>query len=203
MSSSIGIAARIAAGALLLAAGSAQAAVFNPGFELGNFVGGDDVVKSGNTLTLKAAVTDYINQDGFNPITTTTVLTVLADASAPFKTVDPGIEWQFGAGTFDVDQGGTTLLEGTFSSLLLTTNGNFSAALTYTGGTLQGSFTGGDLVGSVFDSGFAPSQLLSADLTQDFTMEGVTSSKLGPVPVPPALVLFLPALGGLLAFRRR
>lgn len=191
--------------AALMLAGSVHAdVIFNPGLELGDFAAGDDIVKLADTLTLKAEVIDYITPSGFEPISVETVLTVVVDASAPVRTADPGIEWQFGGGTFDVDQGGVTLLEGTLDAFFLTTNGNFAAALSYTGGTLRGAFTGGDLVGSLFDSGFSPMQYLGADLGADFVMDGLTSSKIGPVsfpvPAPSVLVLLIPALA---AFRRR
>lgn len=190
-------------GALVLMFGSsAVGATFTPGFELDDWAGGDDIVKSGNVLTVNAIASFYLNGvDAPQPVTNT-LFSMTIDATSPTQPGGFGTPiWNFGTGTFDLTQGGDLLLTGTVDSFTLFTTGSFAANLSYTGGSLQGAYTGGSTEGGILQTNLANPVL--ADLTADFTMDGIESAKLGPVPVPPALALFLPALGGLLAFRRR
>lgn len=111
-------------------------------------------------------------------------------------------DYDFNNGTLSVINGGSTpLLTATFSNLVLETGVGttvfFTAPLTYTGGSLAGDLSGGELLGSfLLSSG-------TTNLSQDFTGATLTAKAGAVVPPPGSLLLLLGGLGGLTAFGAR
>jgi hypothetical protein len=192
------IAARLGAPLVVLLLGAAQgaAALTFPAVEvLDPSTAPAALVSDGTTLTIDASAPTTL-LDATTPLDPIGATFSMAVDATGASAVGGGF-WQFGPGTFSVADGVQTYLEGTLDAFFLSTGGDFSASLTYTGGSIAGGIGSGEFSGTFFVTG-------PTDLSGAFTMDGLVA-KLGevaPVPVPPALLLLGPALLALLRFRR-
>jgi hypothetical protein len=105
--------------------------------------------------------------------------------------------------------GNAPLLTATFSDLVMQSCGTpllefaiASSPLTYTGGSLAGSFSGGELVGSFTVINYTANALGTADLSQSYTGANLTAKVGAVVPLPSAASLLLSGIGGLGALAR-
>jgi hypothetical protein len=171
----------------LFAATSASAAIVFPALEL-------------NPVTVSGTASG-ITMTGVAPYTLSDNATILTD-------LNPDLTFSLtsdaaGAGTLQIDGG--SALSATFSNLSIVHSFgggvSWNADLTYTGGSLTGSMTGGRVEGGFAGvSGFTMGQSL---LGQDFSASGGIAKIGAVVPIPPAVWLFGSGLLGMAGVARR
>jgi len=179
---------------LVLAPAVASADVVKPYLAVDNLAGDTGVAKSGSLLTMDGTA--------FTLITTGAPIDIADEPfalAATFVSDDGFGSYTFGSGTLNIG----TLLAATFSSLTVESLGfgvgNFFADLTYTGGSMKGSYTNGRVEGSFFGA-------TTDNFSGNFTAADLTAVAVGqvqPVPVPAAGWLLGSALLGLAGLGRR
>jgi hypothetical protein len=135
-----------------------------------------------------------------------TTFTLNATYSAALTAADghPG-SYDYGNGMITIGAAGNApLLTATFSDLVMQSSGTSlleyaiaSSPLTYTGGSLAGSISGGELVGSFTVTNYTVNALGTADLSQSYTGANLTAKVGAVVPFPAAAWLLLSGIGGL------
>ena len=171
----------------------ANATVVLPALDISMFGGDTGVSSDGTTLTMDATAFSIFT--GGAPIDIPDVDFTL---SATYSSFDGGITYTFINGTLSAG----TLLSASFRSMdILSIGGgfgNFNADLTYTGGSMLGSFTGGRIEGQ-FDTAS------SGDFSTAFNASGVIAKvgEVAVVPVPAAVWLFASGMLGLVSVARR
>lgn len=159
------------------------------------------------TATADAIVTALGTQTALTPIGT---FTLTGTYSAALTAADGAPNtYDYTTGTLSVNNG-TNLLTASFSDLRVSSLSTSlysiaigSGSLVYSGGTLAGALTQGEIVGSFTVSSFTPNGNGQPDLSQDFTGTNFTAKVGSVVPLPGSLTLVLPALLGLGALTRR
>jgi hypothetical protein len=120
--------------------------------------------------------------------------------NATYQRPDPTSGYDFTNGSLTVTNGGSSpLLSASFSDLVVQTgvptpfgtSATFTAPLTYTGGSLAGSLSGGVLLGSFLLTSSG------TNLSQDFAGDQMTAKVGTVVPLPASLPLLLAGLCGL------
>jgi hypothetical protein len=176
------------------------------------------VVAAGATpsVTMQGTAVSIINGPGsVTNLATPATFTLTADYSASLTAADghPNT-YDFTHGTITVGNAGSpALLTATFSDLVMQSAGtslfNYviaSSPLVYTGGSLAGTLTSGEIAGSfTVTSASATTSQGYAILSQGFTGNNLTAKVGALVPLPAAAWLLLSGMGGLgaLAWRRQ
>lgn len=146
------------------------------------------VSASGGSLTMQGTTDAIIFASG--PVSLSTTFTLNATYTQP----DPQSGSYDFAGTLTVGSSGSPLLSASFSDLVLETaipgSALFSAALTYTGGSLAGSLSGGELAGAFSVTG-------TPDFPESFTGDTLTAKAGAVVPLPTSLLLLMSGFGAL------
>lgn len=150
---------------------------------------------SGGSLTMQGTTDAIIFASG-SPVSLATTFTLNATYTQPDS--QPS-SYDF-AGTLTVGISGSPFLTASFNDLVLQTGipGDvlFSAPLTYTGGSLAGALSGGDLLGTFAVTG-------TPDFPESFTGDTLTAKVGAVVPLPPSLMLLVSGCGALAAALRR
>lgn len=165
------------------------------------------------TVTMQGTAISIINGPGsVTSLATPATFTLTATYSAALTAADgqPNT-YDYTNGDITIGNAGSApLLTATFSDLVMQSAGtslfNYviaSSPLTYTGGSLTGSLSGGEIVGSFTVTGAnAYTASGAADLSQDYTGNNLTAKVGAVVPLPASAWLLLSAIGGLGALGR-
>jgi hypothetical protein len=166
------------------------------------------------TVTMQGTAISIINGPGSSTsLMPTATFTLTANYSAALTQQDgqPNT-YDYTNGTVTIGNAGSApLLTATFSDLVMQSSGTSlfdyaiaSSPLIYTGGSLAGSLSGGEIVGSfTVASANAYTSSGAADLAQDYAGNNFTAKVGSVVPLPPAAWLLLSAIGGFGALARR
>lgn len=211
LSSMIG--AAVVGGGLMSAAGAATVSypyidVVQQGADLG-------VVATGATptLTMQGTAISIINGPGnVTSLATPATFTLTATYSAALTAADgqPNT-YDYTDGIISIgNTGSAPLVTATFTDLVMQSSGtslfNYvvaSSPLTYTGGSLVGGLTGGEIVGSFTVTGAsAYTSSGAANLSQGYAGDNLTAKVGAVVPLPAAAWLLLSGIGGLGALAR-
>jgi hypothetical protein len=174
------------------------------------------VVATGTTptVTMQGTAVSIINGPGsVTNLTPAATFTLTASYSAALTAADghPNT-YDFTNGSITIgNTGSPTLLTATFSDLVMQSSGtslfNYviaSSPLVYTGGSLAGTLTSGEIVGSfTVTSASATTSQGYAILSQDFAGNNLTAKVGAVVPLPATSWLLLSGMGGLGALLRR
>ena len=174
------------------------------------------VVASGTTptVTMQGTAVSIINGPGnVTNLATPATFRLTANYSAALTAADgqPNT-YDYTNGTITIGNAGSpALLTATFSDLLMQSSGtslfNYviaSSPLVYTGGSLAGTLTSGEIVGSfTVTSASATTSQGYAILSQGFAGSNLTAKVGAVVPLPATAWLLLGGMGGLGALSRR
>jgi hypothetical protein len=173
------------------------------------------VVATGTTptVTMQGTAVSIINGPGsVTNLTPAATFTLTASYSAALTAADghPNT-YDFTNGTITIgNTGSPTLLTATFSDLVMQSSGtslfNYviaSSPLVYTGGSLAGSLSSGEIVGSFTVTTASATSQGYAVLSQDFAGNNLTAKVGAVVPLPATAWLLLCGMGGLGALSRR
>jgi hypothetical protein len=158
-------------------------------------------------VTMQGTAISLINGPGsVTSLSPTATFTLTATYSAALTALDgQPSTYDYGNGVITIGSAGSTpLLTATFSDLVMQSSGTSlfeyaiaSGPLTYTGGSLAGSVTGGEIVGSFTVTNASTNAFGAADLSQDYSGSNLTAKVGAVVPLPAAAWLMLSGLGGL------
>jgi hypothetical protein len=176
--------------------------------------GDSGVVATGSlpTLNMGASAVGVVNGPGsINDFATPVPFSLSATYSASLTAADGTLgDYDYTNGLIMIGSTTSPLLTATFTDLVMESGGDSlfqfviaSSALNYTGGSLAGPLSGGNILGSFTVGASTPNALGNADLSRDFTGSNLTA-KVGPVvPLPATLPLLLCGLGLVSAVARR
>ena len=168
----------------------------------------------GPTVTMQGTAVSIINGPGnVTNLATPATFRLTANYSAALTAADgqPNT-YDYTNGTITIGNAGSpALLTATFSDLLMQSSGtslfNYviaSSPLVYTGGSLAGTLTSGEIVGSfTVTSASATTSQGYAILSQGFAGSNLTAKVGAVVPLPATAWLLLGGMGGLGALSRR
>jgi hypothetical protein len=207
------IGAAVVGGGLMSTAGAAT--VNYPYIDVVQQGGDLGVVATGTTpaLTMQGTAISIINGPGsVTSFATPATFTLTATYSAALTAADgqPNT-YDYTNGIISIgNTGSAPLLTATFSDLVMQSSGtslfNYvvaSSPLTYTGGSLVGGLTGGEIVGSFTVTGAnAYTSSGAANLSQGYAGDNLTAKVGAVVPLPAAAWLLLSGIGGLGALAR-
>jgi hypothetical protein len=160
------------------------------------------------TVTMQGTAISIINGPGNSTsLAPTATFTLSATYSAALTVADgqPNT-YDYTNGVITIGNGGSApLLTATFSDLVMQSAGtslfNYviaSTPLTYTGGSLAGSLSGGEIVGSFTVTGAnAYTSSGAANLSQDYAGNNLTAKVGAVVPLPASAWLLISGIGGL------
>jgi hypothetical protein len=167
------------------------------------------------TVTMQGTAVSIINGPGsVTNLAPPTTFTLTANYSAALTAADghPNT-YDFTNGSITIGNAGSpALLTATFSDLVMQSAGtslfNYviaSSPLVYTGGSLVGTLTGGEIVGSFTVTSASATSQGYAILSQDFAGNNLTAKVGAVVPLPATAWLLLWGMGGLgaLSWRRK
>lgn len=202
------IVAALAAGGMMGSAGAAT--VPYPYIDVVQQGGDAGVNATGTipTVTMQGTAISIINGPGNSTsLAPTATFTLSATYSAALTAADgqPNT-YDYTNGVITIGNGGSApLLTATFSDLVMQSAGTSlfdyviaSTPLIYTGGSLAGSLSGGEIVGSFTVTGAnAYTASGAANLSEDYTGNNFTAKVGSVVPLPASAWLLLSGIGGL------
>lgn len=165
------------------------------------------------TVTMQGTAISIIDGPGsVTSLATPAMFTLTATYSAALTAADGQPDtFDYTDGVITIGNAGSApLLTATFSDLVMQSAGTSlldyviaSSPLTYTGGSLAGSLSGGEIVGSFTVTGAnAYTASGAADLSQGYTGANLTAKVGAVVPLPAGAWLLLSGIGGLWALAR-
>lgn len=209
---SLACAAPAALAALLLpVAGASAATVPFPYIDVITIGTPTNVTQTNGVLSVTATGDALFTALGVStPFTPAATFTLMGTYNAALTAAETTANtYDFSNGAITVNNG-TNLLTATFSDLKISSLSTSlfsiaigSGSLTYTGGSLAGTLTQGQVVGTFTLNTFTPNGNSQPDLSQNFTGTNFTAKVGAVVPLPGTLALLLPGLLGLGVIARR